>query len=175
MRRRGEAMASRRDFVKTMAITGAGFTIVPRHVLGRGQTAAERPAQHCRRRRRRHGQDQPAQPRHARTTSSRCAMSTGISPARPGTRWRRPHARTGAAAEGDRRDGSQEQPRAHRVVEEDHRRRSAAHASAIATTAKCSTSKRTSTRSSSRRPITRTRPSRWRRWTRASTSTCRSR
>jgi predicted dehydrogenase len=32
-------MASRRDFVKTMAITGAGLTIVPRHVLGRGHTA----------------------------------------------------------------------------------------------------------------------------------------
>jgi predicted dehydrogenase len=32
-------MASRRDFVKTMAMTGAGLTIVPRHVLGRGQTA----------------------------------------------------------------------------------------------------------------------------------------
>ena len=32
-------MASRRDFVKTMAIAGAGVTIVPRHVLGRGQTA----------------------------------------------------------------------------------------------------------------------------------------
>jgi hypothetical protein len=32
-------MASRRDFVKTVAMTGAGLTIVPRHVLGRGQTA----------------------------------------------------------------------------------------------------------------------------------------
>ena len=32
-------MASRRDFVKTMAMTGAGLTIVPRHVLGRGLTA----------------------------------------------------------------------------------------------------------------------------------------
>ncbi len=32
-------MASRRDFVKTMAMTGAGLTIVPRHVLGRGQIA----------------------------------------------------------------------------------------------------------------------------------------
>ncbi len=31
-------MASRRDFVKTVALTGAGLTIVPRHVLGRGQT-----------------------------------------------------------------------------------------------------------------------------------------
>ena len=31
-------MASRRDFVKTVAMTGAGLTIVPRHVLGRGQT-----------------------------------------------------------------------------------------------------------------------------------------
>jgi predicted dehydrogenase len=31
-------MASRREFVKTMAVTGAGLTIVPRHVLGRGQT-----------------------------------------------------------------------------------------------------------------------------------------
>lgn len=31
-------MASRRDFVKKVAITGAGLTIVPRHVLGRGQT-----------------------------------------------------------------------------------------------------------------------------------------
>jgi predicted dehydrogenase len=31
-------MASRRDFVKTMAMTGAGWTIVPRRVLGRGQT-----------------------------------------------------------------------------------------------------------------------------------------
>ena len=38
MRGRGEAMASRRNFVKTMAMTGAGLTIVPRHVLGRGQT-----------------------------------------------------------------------------------------------------------------------------------------
>jgi len=32
-------MASRRDFVRTIAVTGAGLTIVPRHVLGRGQTA----------------------------------------------------------------------------------------------------------------------------------------
>jgi predicted dehydrogenase len=31
-------MASRRDFVRTVALTGAGLTIVPRHVLGRGQT-----------------------------------------------------------------------------------------------------------------------------------------
>jgi predicted dehydrogenase len=31
-------MASRRDFVKKMALTGAGLTIVPRRVLGRGQT-----------------------------------------------------------------------------------------------------------------------------------------
>ena len=31
-------MASRRDFVKTVALTGAGLAIVPRHVLGRGQT-----------------------------------------------------------------------------------------------------------------------------------------
>ena len=31
-------MATRRDFVKTMAVTGAGLTIVPRHVLGKGQT-----------------------------------------------------------------------------------------------------------------------------------------
>jgi predicted dehydrogenase len=32
-------MATRRDFVKTMAVTSAGLTIVPRHVLGQGQTA----------------------------------------------------------------------------------------------------------------------------------------
>jgi hypothetical protein len=31
-------MASRRDFVRTVALTGAGLTIVPRHVLGRGMT-----------------------------------------------------------------------------------------------------------------------------------------
>ncbi len=31
-------MASRRDFVKMMAATGAALTIVPRHVLGRGHT-----------------------------------------------------------------------------------------------------------------------------------------
>jgi predicted dehydrogenase len=31
-------MASRRDFLRTAALTGAGFTIVPRHVLGKGQT-----------------------------------------------------------------------------------------------------------------------------------------
>ena len=30
---------TRRDFVTTMAIAGAGLTIVPRHVLGRGFTA----------------------------------------------------------------------------------------------------------------------------------------
>jgi hypothetical protein len=30
---------SRRGFVKTLASTGAGVAIVPRHVLGRGQTA----------------------------------------------------------------------------------------------------------------------------------------
>ena len=30
---------TRRDFVTDVALTGAGFAIVPRHVLGRGQTA----------------------------------------------------------------------------------------------------------------------------------------
>src|SRR5262249_4568789 len=30
---------TRRDFVSDVALTGAGFAIVPRHVLGRGQTA----------------------------------------------------------------------------------------------------------------------------------------
>src|SRR5262252_7962816 len=30
---------SRRDLVKNAAITGAGLTIVPRHVLGKGMTA----------------------------------------------------------------------------------------------------------------------------------------
>src|SRR5512147_752124 len=30
---------SRREFVSTIALTGAGLTIVPRHVLGRGLTA----------------------------------------------------------------------------------------------------------------------------------------
>ncbi len=29
---------SRRTFIRTAAITGAGFAIVPRHVLGRGFT-----------------------------------------------------------------------------------------------------------------------------------------
>src|SRR5688500_10659323 len=32
-------MISRRDFVSRAAATGAALTIVPRHVLGRGQTA----------------------------------------------------------------------------------------------------------------------------------------
>lgn len=36
---RGAAGVSRRRFVKTVALTGAGLTIVPRHVLGRGFTA----------------------------------------------------------------------------------------------------------------------------------------
>jgi predicted dehydrogenase len=31
-------MSSRRDFIRTAALTGAGLTIVPRHVLGRGLT-----------------------------------------------------------------------------------------------------------------------------------------
>ena len=30
---------TRRDFIRTVGTTGAGLTIVPRHVLGRGQTA----------------------------------------------------------------------------------------------------------------------------------------
>ncbi|MEM8898466.1 MAG: twin-arginine translocation signal domain-containing protein, partial [Bacteroidota bacterium] len=30
---------SRRDFIKAGALAGAGFMIVPRHVLGRGYTA----------------------------------------------------------------------------------------------------------------------------------------
>ena len=49
----------RRDFLKTTAAATAGFTIVPRHVLGAG---IPRPAtaQHRRRRRRRHGPRQPA-------------------------------------------------------------------------------------------------------------------
>src|ERR1700747_412427 len=35
----GSSGMSRRDFVNTLALAGAGLTIVPRHVLGRGMTA----------------------------------------------------------------------------------------------------------------------------------------
>ena len=45
----------RRDFVRSASLAAAGLTIVPRHVLGRGQTAPSDLRQRCRHRRRRHG------------------------------------------------------------------------------------------------------------------------
>ena len=118
-------MASRRDFVRTVALTGAGLTIVPRHVLGRGHDAAERPPEHCRRRRRRHGQGQPAESR--RREQHRRALRRRLGLCRQGVEHAagRSQARRGSAAEGHRRDGAQEQRRAHRVAQAHHRGRPA--------------------------------------------------
>ena len=57
------AEISRRGFVTKVAVTSAGFAIVPRHVLGRGFTAPSDTLNVAGRRRRRHGAQQPRQPR----------------------------------------------------------------------------------------------------------------
>ena len=180
---------SRRKFMTTVAATGAGLTIVPRHVLGRGFQA-------------------PSDTVNIATvgiggmggSNTRSLMSQNIV-AVCDVDWGYAEKRFDAYKDGtqpaaerdDAEPGAVAAAASDAVEGADGRRCAAAGAgqcrqprsalsksscrrfSATPITARCSTSRRTSTASSSRRRITCTRRLRWRRWISASTCTCRSR
>ncbi len=195
---------TRRDFVGPKRDGGRRVDDRPAPRARPGPDAAERSRQHRRRRHPRHGRRQRAgrdEPEHRRdlrrrrraaSTRRLDAWKRSLQPRPPhaaAPAARRPQAATARPPRRRRCRGSVSVRRRCSVrptrsggPTQDARaaaalRRGAAAApeDAIATTARCWRSRKTSTRSSSRRPITCTRRSRRRRWRPANTSTCRSR
>ena len=183
------AKISRRGFVTRVAVTSAGFAIVPRHVLGRGFTApsdtlnvaavgvggmgrsnlvnlaSENIVAMC-------DVDWEYADKGFADLDKRDQDAAGATRSAAGPAEVRRAGPAGAAAHADRAAAHARSDRAHASPEE---RPPAAAPRGIRTTGRCSTSRRTSTPSSSPRRITCTRRSRWRRWISANTSTCRSR
>ena len=177
---------SRRKFVSTVAGAGAAMTIVPRHVLGHGIQA---PSDTVNIAVVGFGMGASnAQALMSQNLVAFCDVQDSIMAAaiKRFENAANALADRGAARRRHRRSGRSRRRRSRKPTRAGRRRTAARTPSgsssrtcrssrSIATTARCSRSRRTSTPSSSPRPITCTRRSpRWR-WISASTSTCRSR